>query len=77
MKNVFFPYLFICVGLLFLNSCKKDDATFCTICVSEITPSFELCRESDGNAWVNGENTGVPYDLYLSELKKEGVECGD
>lgn len=75
MKNVFFLYLFICVGLLFLNSCKKDDATFCTICVSEITPSFELCRESDGNAWVNGENTQTPYDEYLSGLEAEGVRC--
>lgn len=59
------------------SSCKKDDDVSCLTCRSEITLPFELCKENDGTASVNGENTGVPYDLYLSELEKDGVECGD
>lgn len=75
MKNALVPYLFICITFLFFYSCKKDDTISCTICVSEITPSFELCRGSNGNALINGENTHTPYDQYLSELEAEGVRC--
>lgn len=58
------------------SSCKKDDGVSCKTCTSEMTLPFELCKESDGTASVNGENTGIPYNLYLSEMEKEGVECG-
>ena len=67
------------IGILFslaIFSCKKDDAVTCTTCSSPDTLSFELCQESDGNASVNGENTGTPYDTYLSELQVTGVQCG-
>ncbi len=63
--------------LLAFNSCKKDDAVTCVICTSPDTLSFELCQESDGNAYVNGENTGTPYDTYFSGLEDSGVECGN
>lgn len=75
MKNNFAPLLFLSFIFLFLSSCKKDEATSCTTCISEITSPFELCRESDGNAWINGENTHSPYDEYLAKLEAEGVRC--
>ncbi len=67
------------LGVLFslsIVSCKKDDAVTCTTCSSAETLSFELCKESDGNASVNGENTGTPYNIYYSNLEDSGVECG-
>lgn len=57
-------------------SCKKDDAGGCTTCTSAETMPFEVCEERDGNAWVNGENTGTDYDIYLADLMRVGVECG-
>lgn len=60
----------------FLFSCKKDDGVSCVTCTSESTLPFELCRESDGNASVNGENTGTPYELYLADLEELDVQCG-
>lgn len=72
MKYSFlFPLLFI----LAFTSCQNDDGPVCTSCTSATTPPFELCRESDGTASVNGENTGVSYDTYLEGLSSEGVEC--
>ena len=56
-------------------SCKKDDVKSCTQCSSSQTPSFELCKESDGNASVNGDNSGVSYSIYLSDLEKDGITC--
>lgn len=66
-----------CVGIsiIMFTSCKDDDAADCRTCSSEITTSFELCKESNGNASVNGENTGVSYAVYLDGLIAEGVSC--
>ncbi len=62
---------------LLVTSCKKDDERSCTTCSSSLTSTtFELCEESDGTASVNGENTGTPYNTYLSDLQSNGVECG-
>ncbi len=61
---------------LSLFSCKEDDSRSCTICRGPLTLDFELCEESDGNASVNGENTGTPYDVYLNDLKADGTICG-
>lgn len=58
-------------------SCKEDDARSCVMCSSPETMSFEVCQEGDGNAWVNGENTGTDYDTYISDLMELGVECGN
>jgi len=60
---------------LFVLSCKKDDGVSCVTCTSEATTAFELCKESDGNASVNGENTNTPYHVYLNDLEEEGVLC--
>lgn len=63
-------------GLMALfYSCKDDDARTCINCSSAITPAFKLCRESDGNASVNGQNTNISYDVYLDGLVAEGANC--
>lgn len=60
---------------LFVVSCKSDDAVVCTSCSSEITTPFQLCKEGNGNASVNGQDTGVKYNIYLEGLVNEGVSC--
>lgn len=72
-------YLFLLSVLLSttLISCKKDEGSRCVTCTSEFTEPFDLCRESDGNAWVNGQNTHTPYDVYLSDLEASGTTCHD
>lgn len=72
MKKYAFFVLLI-VGLCF--SCKSDDTPTCVMCSSELTPLFELCKESNGTASVNGENTGINYTVYLDGLINEGVNC--
>jgi len=57
-------------------SCTKDEERSCSTCENEQTSSFELCKEINENASVNGKDTGTDYDVYLSNLKDEGVECG-
>jgi len=60
---------------VFLISCKEDEGRSCTTCSSSVTAAFELCKESNGNASVNGEDTDTEYDAYLSGLQEEGVQC--
>lgn len=74
MRRSLFIISIIC-GLT-LSSCKKDEVVTCSTCSSPATLSFELCKEGDGNASVNGENTGIPYDTYLMDLEETGVSCG-
>ncbi|OAD90975.1 MULTISPECIES: hypothetical protein [Flavobacteriaceae] len=62
---------------LSLFSCKKDDGVSCTTCSSPETASFQVCEENDGNASVNGQNTGTPYDTYISGLEQAGASCGN
>lgn len=64
------------IALLSLFACKEDDSRSCTNCSSDQTPTFELCRESNGNASVNGQDTGTDYDLYLDNLTAAGTNCG-
>ena len=67
----------IAIFLFFaITSCKSDDSVSCTTCSSPQTASFEVCEESNGNASVNGENTGTPYDVYISGLESAGATCG-
>jgi len=33
--------------------------------------------KSDGNASVNGENTGTSYTIYISGLEATGTSCGN
>ncbi|MEZ4874511.1 MAG: hypothetical protein R2793_03430 [Flavobacteriaceae bacterium] len=60
-----------------LVSCKKDETRTCTTCTSPETLEFEVCRESNGNASVNGQDTGTDYDVYLSGLEDAGASCGN
>lgn len=62
--------------LLLVTSCKDDDTRSCTNCNSPQTQTFEVCEESNGNASVNGEDTGVRYDIYIADLEAAGVNCG-
>ncbi len=61
---------------LFSISCKDDDSRTCTSCSSPETIEFEVCRESNGNASVNGEDTETNYDLYIADLEAAGATCG-
>lgn len=74
MKKTFLITAIICGLSVF--SCKKDDSVSCTTCSSPETSDFQVCKESDGNASVNGQNTGTPYDTYVSGLEAAGAECG-
>ena len=62
---------------LTILSCKKDDGTSCTTCSSPNTTDFQVCEESNGNASVNGQNTGTPYEIYISGLEDAGADCGN
>ena len=62
---------------IFFFSCKKDDAVTCTTCTSPDTLNFEICQETDGNASINGENTGVSYDIYIIDLQESGARCSN
>ncbi|WP_158676780.1 hypothetical protein [Pukyongia salina] len=73
----YYPSVYICAVLVAsLFSCKSDDSVSCVSCSAPQTLDFTLCRESDGNASVNGENTGTPYDIYLQDLRADGANCG-
>ncbi|MAY52967.1 MAG: hypothetical protein CMC75_06880 [Flavobacteriaceae bacterium] len=72
MKHL--TFLLLCCLTLF--SCGNDDERTCRFCSSDQTPEFELCRESNGNASVNGEDTGTNYEAYLNDLIEAGANCG-
>ncbi|PHS67343.1 MAG: hypothetical protein COB12_04150 [Flavobacterium sp.] len=72
MKRVFIGIAIV----FFVFSCKKEDSVTCTSCNSPQTQSFEVCRESNGNASVNGEDTGTSYDVYIAGLEEAGASCG-
>ena len=72
MKKLSLLALFICATY----ACKEDDSRSCINCSSAQTPTFELCRESNGNASVNGEDTGTVYEVYLDGLIDAGTSCG-
>ena len=72
MKKISVLFLVICA----FYGCKEDDSRTCINCSSAQTPSFELCRESNGNASVNGEDTGTLYEVYLDGLVDAGTSCG-
>jgi len=69
--------LIILLCSLFVFSCKKDDGVSCTTCSSPETSDFQVCKESDGNASVNGQNTGTSYETYIAGLVDAGAECGN
>ncbi|HAV55101.1 MAG: hypothetical protein CL527_06875 [Aequorivita sp.] len=72
-KSVLIIALFLSLAVI---SCKNDDGVSCTTCSSAETSDFQVCEEKDGNASVNGQNTGTPYDTYVSGLESAGANCG-
>lgn len=72
MKKAFF---ILSMFSLLNFSCKSDDVVTCSTCSSDITSPFELCKETNGNASVNGQDTGVKYNIYMEGLVNEGVSC--
>ena len=70
------PFLILLLSVLLLSGCKDDDTLSCTTCNNPQTVAFELCRDGNGNALVNGEDTGTDYDLYRDDLAATGVSCG-
>ncbi len=75
MKKISILLIIFC-GLS-IYSCKKDDGVSCTTCASAETSDFQVCKESDGNASVNGQNTGTPYETYITGLEETGANCGN
>ena len=71
-----YPSLLAIIVLISIFSCKSDDTASCVTCRAPQTLDFILCEEGDGNASVNGENTGTPYNLYLQDLQADGTTCG-
>jgi len=55
--------------------CKEDDVPSCVQCTSDLTVPFQLCKEGNGNASVDGTDTMVNYDVYLSNLEATGARC--
>lgn len=74
-KNILLKSAFVLSIALFL-SCEKDQTVSCVICNSPETTSFEVCRDQNGNATVNGENTDTDYDVYVAGLEESGATCG-
>lgn len=72
-----FILMLFLASALSVFSCKKDDAVTCTKCSSPETSSFEVCEERNGNASVNGQNTGTPYDIYIQGILDTGASCGN
>lgn len=72
-----FLFILSIVSALSVFSCKKDDAVSCITCSSTETIDFQVCEEKDGNASVNGQNTGTPYGIYIQDLEKAGASCGN
>ena len=64
------------IALFVLVGCKSDDGGGCTVCQSDQTAAFDVCKDGNGNASVNGENTGTDYDVYIADLIAAGASCG-
>ncbi|RMA66038.1 hypothetical protein BXY75_0455 [Ulvibacter antarcticus] len=72
-----FTFLIFALSISFIiSSCGNDDGRSCTTCNSDQTPDFTVCQESNGNASVNGQDTGTNYDTYISGLVEAGATCG-
>lgn len=67
--------LYLFSAIVIFTSCNDDESRTCTTCTSDLTAAFEVCRESDGTASVNGENTDTDFDLYLDGLAEAGATC--
>lgn len=76
MKKVLFSALIL--GLVFTTSCNKDDDgggdDGCQTCdgytIEGIDfPEQRVCEDDNGNAVVDGQDTGTDYDQYIEALE--------
>jgi hypothetical protein len=70
-------FLFTALSFITLTACGDDDDIACINCSSSQTMAFAVCQESNGNASVNGEDTGTSYGVYLEGLRAAGAVCGE
>lgn len=70
-------FILISIGIAIVISCSDDDSRSCTQCTSDTTVPFEVCREANGNASVNGEDTGTDFDVYVAGLEDAGASCAN
>ena len=75
MKKISIILLIACFFFFFF--CKKDEGISCTTCSSPETADFQVCKEGNGNASVGGQDTGTPYDVYITGLEQAGASCGN
>lgn len=66
-------FAFSCIALF--ASCNDEESRICTTCTSDLTAAFEVCREPDGNASVNGEDTETDFDVYVAGVEETGAVC--
>ena len=62
----------ILAGLAFV-SCNKDDdkdnnCVKCTVSFEGASQAFDVCKASNGNASVGGQDTGVAFDTYVTNM---------
>lgn len=84
-KRILLP---VCIAIITLASCKKDDDNAednrnCITCDAGELGDIEYCDNEDGTitATVNGEETtfslaGVDFDAYIAALETSGqITC--
>ncbi|PVW15189.1 hypothetical protein [Marixanthomonas spongiae] len=76
MVKKYFLKSIVLLTVAALFSCEDDPAISCVTCNSPETTAFEVCRDQNGNATVNGENTDTNYDVYIAGLEESGATCG-
>ncbi|RFN59210.1 hypothetical protein [Marixanthomonas ophiurae] len=76
MKKGLYLKLLAISSIVFTLSCEDDPEISCVTCNSPETTPFEVCRDQNGNATVNGENTDTDYNVYVAGLEESGATCG-
>lgn len=59
-------------GMTFV-ACSSDDdkggnCKNCKVTFEEQTETFKVCKNSDGNATVGGQDTGFEYEEYIDMM---------
>jgi hypothetical protein len=70
-------FLFTAFSSIALIACGDNDDRACITCNSSQTMTFAVCEESNGNASVNGDDTGTSYSDYIEGLRAAGATCGE
>jgi len=64
-------YLLVLASIFALLSCEKDDQK-CTTCTTSNQEEIAICELENGNAEVNGQDTGQEYDTYIDIIEDTG-----